>query len=527
VTALVRVLAAEGPAALPAEEARTTFESRVSSPSVALSASDIERWVARSQSAVRHLARADYDRARADLLEAHALATGAADELNREAERARQVLDTCRYMVRAYVETRDEESAMNPARACRQLVPGAEPSPYRHTPEVREIIARVDRNMAEEAPGQLAVTSSPSGCAVRLNGIAFGVTPFRMDDLAAGDYRLQVECDEAERGRIRRIRVNAGETTVHVDGAFDGAIRSRPGLGLVYDQAQLAQERAAGHALVVGEALAVDEVWLVWVLEPGRVRVDRVTSQGVTSVWLQGDLARPAEADGALRTATRHLRAGRSVDLEQPDVRPPDGLQVPAEWAAARAQADAADEGEDERGDRRGSAQRGRRLALGVTAGLSAAALVGSLGLHIVRLHRGDAFALYFSLTRQAAWIDLRLPSTLVAAGGAALSVATLPALLPRRDGVPVGGWVAGGVGLGLAAASVGSALARPSCPGFGVDRRACIDREQAGDRAVLLASGAAPLLLVPLVYALRPARVSPEIEVSRAGAWVSLRGVF
>jgi hypothetical protein len=59
------------------------------------------------------------------------------------------------------------------------------------------------------------------------------------------------------------------------------------------------------------------------------------------------------------------------------------------------------------------------------------------------------------------------------------------------------------------------------------VDRRACIDREQAGDRAVLLASGAAPLLLVPLVYALRPARVSPEIEVSRAGAWVSLRGVF
>ncbi|MCA9574284.1 MAG: PEGA domain-containing protein [Polyangiales bacterium] len=527
--ALRRVLAAETLTVVPNDEASGTFEARVSSPAVALSASDIERWVARSQSAVRHLARADYDRARADLLEAHALASGAADELNREAERARQVLDTCLYMVRAYVETRDDESAMNQARACRQLVPGAEPSPYRHTPEVRDIIARVDRNMAAEAPGQLVVTSEPSGCAVRLNGIAFGVTPFRMDDLAAGEYRLQVECDDVERGRIRRLRVNAGETTVHVDGAFDTAIRSRPGLGLVYDGADQAFALAGPHALAVAAALDVSEAWLVWVVEPGRVRVDRVTRTDVTSVWLRAALAQPSDADATLRTAVRHLRAGRSLDLERPEAQPGQGLRVPASAPTPETGAPVVDDAPSDGGPDSGHPPRsnGRRVALGITSGVSAAALVGALGLHIARLHRGEAFALYFTLSRQAAWIDLRLPSTLLAAGGGALALATLPGLLPEREGVPPGAWIAGAVGVGLAAASVGSVLARESCSDFGMDRRACIEREQAGDRAILLAAGAAPLMLAPLVYALRPARVTPELEVSRAGAWLSVRGTF
>ncbi|MCA9534496.1 MAG: PEGA domain-containing protein [Myxococcales bacterium] len=527
VAALQRVLASEGVIAFPSEEARVQFEARVSSPAVALSASDIERWVARSQSAVRYLARADYDRARADLLEAHALASGAAEELNREAERARQVLDTCLYMVRAYVETRDDESAMNQARACRQLVPGAEPSPYRHTPEVREIIARVDRNIAAEPPGQLVVTSSPSGCAVRLNGIAFGSTPFRMDDLAAGEYRLQVECNDVERGRIRRIRVNAGETTVHVDGGFDGAIRSRPGLGLMYEGAQQAHAQAAGHAQVLGEALGVSEVWLVWVVEHGRVRVDRVSARGVSSVWLRADLQQPAAAEAALASAVEHLRAGRSVDLEQPEARAAVGLELPAGVDAEEAEPAEAETADEDSGAER-VRDRGQRAGLGVTSGVSAAAFVAATVLHLERRQRGEALAQAFLLSRQAAWIDLRLPSTLLAASGGLLSLATLPVFLPEREGVPVGAWVAGGLGLGLAAASVGTVLRRPSCPNWAADnRRACIRGEELGDRAILLASAGAPLLMVPLLYALRPARVSPEVEVSRSGAWVSLRGVF
>jgi len=530
VPALVRALAAAQVDTFPAEDASAAFEARVSSPAVELSASDIERWVARSQSAVRHLARADYDRARADLLEAHALSSGAAEELNREAERARQVLDTCLYMVRAYVETRDDASAMNQARACRQLVPGAEPSPYRHTPEVRAIIERVDRNIAAEAPGQLVVTSEPAGCAVRLNGISFGRTPFRMDGIAAGEYRLQVECDEVERGRIRRIRVGAGETAVHVDGAFDHAIRSRPGLGLLYDSAELARTRAGAHANLLGEAMRAGEVWLVWLEAPGRLRVDRISATGASSAWLPVNAAQPADADVALSAAVRHLRAGRSVDLEHPEARVGVALELPS---APGQSADEEEAGEAETADlddaltEREASERRRRMALGLTSGVSAAALVAATGLHVARIRRGEAFAQLFALERQAAWIDLRLPSTLLAAGGGLLATATLPVLLPRRHGVPAAAWVTGGLGVGLAAASIGTALRRPGCPGFGVDRAVCIEREQGGDRAVLLASAAAPLLTVPLIYALRPASVSPEVSVSRAGAWVTLSGAF
>jgi hypothetical protein len=59
------------------------------------------------------------------------------------------------------------------------------------------------------------------------------------------------------------------------------------------------------------------------------------------------------------------------------------------------------------------------------------------------------------------------------------------------------------------------------------VDRRPCIEREQLGDRAVIFASAALPLLTVPLIYALRPARLTPALSVSRDGAWLSLSGTL
>jgi len=82
---------------------------------------------------------------------------------------------------------------------------------------------------------------------------------------------------------------------------------------------------------------------------------------------------------------------------------------------------------------------------------------------------------------------------------------------------------------VGLAAASIGTTLRRPGCRTFvgAANRSDCIEHEQLGDRAVIFASGAAPLLTVPLIYLLRPARVSPEVAVARGGAWVSLSGAF
>ena len=80
--------------------ATLAFEQAVSAPALSLSQSDIDAWAERSRSALQALARADYDTAREELLEAQRVAQQAANELNREAERARQVLDTCLFMAR-------------------------------------------------------------------------------------------------------------------------------------------------------------------------------------------------------------------------------------------------------------------------------------------------------------------------------------------------------------------------------------------------------------------------------------------
>ncbi|KPK50507.1 MAG: hypothetical protein AMJ63_14500 [Myxococcales bacterium SG8_38_1] len=157
-----------------ADRASERFEAVGSAPAPEVSQSDIDRWVERSRAAVRHLARADYKAARRELKAAQRLADRAAEELNREAARAQQVLDTCLFMVRAYVETKNSVEARRQARECRQLVPRVEPSAFRHTPEVRAVLAQVDAEIASEAPGTLEVTSTPPDCLVRINGVELG-----------------------------------------------------------------------------------------------------------------------------------------------------------------------------------------------------------------------------------------------------------------------------------------------------------------------------------------------------------------
>ncbi|MBN8612101.1 MAG: hypothetical protein J0L92_16020 [Deltaproteobacteria bacterium] len=76
-----------------------------------VSESDLARWVASSRQAVRSLARADYDGARSALAQAEAVTDPALAELNREATRARQVLDMCLYLVRSLEETSQRRRA--------------------------------------------------------------------------------------------------------------------------------------------------------------------------------------------------------------------------------------------------------------------------------------------------------------------------------------------------------------------------------------------------------------------------------
>ncbi|MEZ4286878.1 MAG: hypothetical protein R3A47_01760 [Polyangiales bacterium] len=116
-----------------------------------MSQSDIDRWVSCSREAKSVISHKPIKQPRASRTSKKCKKSlTAAAELNREAARARQVLDTCLYMVRAYVETGDTSTRVNGRTSMPSFMPSVEPSAYRHTPEVRDLLASVDREMAEE-----------------------------------------------------------------------------------------------------------------------------------------------------------------------------------------------------------------------------------------------------------------------------------------------------------------------------------------------------------------------------------------
>ena len=239
----------------PEDAASMEVERRISVDPMPIDANDIERWASRSREALRHLSRGDYEAARRALLEAQAISERAAEALNRESLRARQVLDTCLFIVRTAIETGDHVGAEAQARRCRLLVPRMQASAYTHTPEVRALVARVDVALANETAGELFVDSDRRDCVVRVNGVRFGATPMRTRELPFGEYRVQVECDELVAGRVHTVTLGQDDVAVHVDSIFDRVLRARPFVSLRYPSATFADEHARSHGRIVARKL--------------------------------------------------------------------------------------------------------------------------------------------------------------------------------------------------------------------------------------------------------------------------------
>jgi hypothetical protein len=513
-----------------AHRASEQFEALGSAPAPEVSQRDIDRWVERSRAAVRHLARADYKAARRELKAAQHLSTRAAEELNREATRAQQVLDTCLFMVRAYVETHKPEEARRQARECRQLVPRVEPSAFRHTPEVRDLLADVDAQMASEAPGTVAVTSDPADCLFRINGVEIGRTPIDGIELPVGLYRMQVECDPNERGRIHRVRVASGNNRLSFDGALERAVHTRPVLHLRYASTDAWGDRMA-HAADVNAVLGGGRELVVSSLGRGTLRIDS-NGDGLepASVWIPATASAP-DADDVTR-ALDALLAGRSVDFTGPhplaragwQAKTPEATPRPANQAPATPVAVAAPQASPR--------PREQRVAGWTLFGLGVASVGASVGLHVWRGELGERFlASPASLSDANRWNDARIAVWTTAAFGGAAASSAMPLFLPERPRTPWWGWTLGALGLGLSGYAIYEGITMTSCPEpFISDEtavRACVARGQEAGRISLALAGAAPLLTVPLVYLIRPLRAEPSVSVSTGGAVVQLRKAF
>ena len=518
-----------------ADRASERFEVLGSAPAPEISQSDIDLWVERSRAAVKYLARADYKAARRELKAAQRLAEGAAAELNREAARAQQVLDTCLFMVRAYVETKNAAAARRQARECRRLVPRVQPTAFRHTPEVRDLLAEVDREMAAEAPGMLDVRSTPSDCLVRINGVEFGQTPLGDIELPVGTYRLQVECEPETRGRIHRVAIESGNNTMVFDTAFEHVVHTRPVLHLQYTSPEAWAARRMQDAAQVARVLGGANMLVVSRPMAKVVRID-LDAEDVkpASIWLPIDDR--GLAPDEVRRGVDALFEGRSVDFSGPHPIARASWGAEREAAAKRravaATSAAASAAEADTGKAGVARPRNQRIAGWSLFGVGVASIGAAVGLHVHRGTLGDELiAAPSSLQAAQDWRDARIAVwTLAAVGGAATS-ASMPLLLPNYERTPWWGWTLGAVGLGLTGYAIYEGVTMTGCPKpFITDAsavQACVSRGQEAGRLSLVLAGAAPLLTVPLVYLFRPLRMDASASVSRQGAMLQVRRVF
>jgi len=521
-------LALRGQAVWRADRASERFEVVGSAPAPNISQSDIDLWVERSRAAVRYLARADYKAARRELKAAQRLADRAAAELNREAARAQQVLDTCLFMVRAYIETKNNAEARRQARECRRLVPRVEPTAFRHTPEVRELLADVDEQMASEAPGTLEVRSTPADCLVRINGVEFGRTPMSGIELPVGAYRMQVECEEAHRGRVHRVSIASGENVFAFDGALERAVRTRPILHLQYGSAKAWGERM-DHGNQVATVLGGANVLVLSGLSSRTVRVDlSADGYSAASAWVAIREGSPAAED--VRRALDALLEGRSVDFTEPHPIARASWRAEAAPGVTIGAASAASTQDDsERGVPR---PRQQRIAGWSLFGVGVASIGASVGLHVWRGSLGDRFTeTPANLNAAQQWNDVRIGVWTTAALGGAATSAAMPLILPDYEQTPWWGWTLGAVGLGLTGYAIYEGVTLTSCPEpYVADQaavRSCVVRGQEAGRLALVLAGAAPLLTIPLVYLFRPLRAEPSVSVTGQGALIQVRKLF
>ena len=518
------------------DKAAAKFEELVSSPPVVLSKRERQRWRATSDGAVEDLAEGNHKQALTKLNAAQSLSRKAIEDLNRDPEQARRVFDTCLYVVRAVLATESESRARSVARECRQLVPRAEPSPYMHPPAVTGLLGQIDASQARQT-GALRLESSPSGCSARLNGVLLGETPVSIGKLFPGQYRVQIECDPSERGRVHLVAVGAGQTERRVDSRFDDVVESRPSLHLRYTDASDEPEHRVADALRIAKALEAGNLVLLSMPTADTMQLERIERAAREPMRLVA-IARVSVGSGGpaasdLVAAARTLTAGECTDFTSAE---PQALPCGREQAIGTSSA-------PEPNDRpEGRRPRGQFISGITVASVGIAGLVTGYALLIPRSSAAEDWIVAVDggsegTAAQQGWFDLR--GGIIASGsvGSAALITAMPLALPERDKTPWWAWMSGGVGLGLAGFSIAWGVMADASPSVSCSSptldptvpRACVQHSEQTVLAVLTGLTAAPLITMPLVYLFRPSRapLEPQVQLGRSGAYLGLRGRF
>lgn len=529
------------------------FEARVSRPPAAIRPAELEAWATHTSTAFRALGLGDYDTALADLEKAQALSRRAPEELNRDPERAQQVLDACFNYVRAFIETGREGRAKALARECRSLVPRGKATKAIHPPWVIELLREVDASR-ETQSGGLRVDSEPSGCVARLNGVVVGETPVEIGRLFPGEYRVQVECDPEIRGRVHVVRVADQQAELLVDPRFDRVVESEPLVHLRYaspaDEARHRisdAERIAStlpsSAILIESMPTSDTIQFELFDHSAQGEAGKTTTLGrarpavpgagvLALVRIRAGSRGPSRGDLAL--AARALAARHCTDFTGPQ---------PVALACAGRPAPGAAEPPGPVDDRpAGRRPRGQFISGLTLFGAGSASLITSFVLlapraNIARDWVNDVDAMNGDISSQERWLSLNASIYATAGIGGTLLVTAMPLALPNRDKTPWWAWVSGGVGLGLAAFSIAYGVGTEPAPATScssdavsdTDARTCVTRTERIGFAVLPGVAAAPLLTMPLVYLFRPSksRLEPSVELGRTGGLVRIRGRF
>ncbi len=510
-------------------QATRRFEQRGSSPPAELTASAIEAWSALSEAAVRQLANGEYSTALAQLEEAQGLSGTALEELNRDPKRARTVLDTCLYMVRALLETGDEAGAKAQAEACVRMVPGTAPTRYMHPPRV-SIVYDEALEAGPSHGSSLLVESEPSGCALRVNGVLVGETPHDMTHLYPGEYRVQVECSASTLSRVHRVRVARGRTTLFVFAHFDRAVRAKPILHLRYDEPQNEDQRAR-DAREFARTLPAGAVLLASRPTPDSLELRLIRGTRKDSAFVRIGSASSGPDTSQVVEATATLLAGECRDFT--------GAK-PVAFDCSTGQAELSLAG-GSKNDRITEPRppRGQFISGLTLASLGTASLLTGYGLMLARSSAGDDWnADPGSLGAHGTWLNIGTGVIISGSASSAMLVTAMPLVLPYKSKTPWWAWLSGGLGLGFTAGAIASALTadpKPpsSCSVNNLNPQPCVSRAKRTDLAIMLGVTAAPLLTMPLVYLFRKEEkkpkvaLSPSIDVNRSGGAFGVRGVF